>query len=115
MGYIISQYEEEFFDVTTCGDSNIERVSSLKENEFPELTWVQFKKNLIAYIIREKREIFSRTKTFLNWFKNVVLHIETAPIAELLTVCLWAKKEDMRHKRKLLEVIFARERVDVRI
>jgi len=46
-------------------------------------------------------------------FKNISFHAGATPIAELLKVCLWAKKEDVRHARKLLEVIFARDRVDV--
>ena len=46
-------------------------------------------------------------------FKNISFHAGATPIADLLKVCLWAKKEDVRHARKLLEVMFIRGGVDV--
>ena len=62
-----------------------------------------------AYIIRG----FLENENIPYQFKNISFHPGASPIADLLKVCLWAKKEDVRHARKLLEVIFDRDRVDV--
>ena len=62
-----------------------------------------------AYIIRG----FLENENIPCQFKNISFYAGATPIADLLEFCLWAKKEDMRHARKLLEVIFDRDRVDV--
>jgi hypothetical protein len=62
-----------------------------------------------AYIIRG----FLENENIPCQFKNISFYARATPIADLLKVCLWAKKEDVRHARKLLEVIFDRDRVDV--
>ena len=61
-----------------------------------------------AYIIRG----FLENENIPYQFKNISFHPGASPIADLLKVCLWAKKEDVRHARKLLEVMFARDRVN---
>ena len=62
-----------------------------------------------AYIIRG----FLENKNIPYQFKNISFHAGATPIADFLKVCLWAKKEDVRHARKLLEVMFIRGGVDV--
>ena len=57
-----------------------------------------------AYIIRE----FLDNENIPCQFKDISFHAGASPIADLLKVCLWAKKEDVRHTRKLLEVMFTR-------
>jgi hypothetical protein len=60
-----------------------------------------------AYLIRRS---FLENENIPYQFKNKAFHTEAAPIADLLKVCLWAKKEDVRHARKLIEVMFTRGR-----
>ena len=62
-----------------------------------------------AYIIRG----FLENENIPYQFKNISFHPGASPIADLLKVCLWAKKEDVRQARKLFEVMFTRGRVDV--
>ena len=62
-----------------------------------------------AYIIRG----FIENENIPYQLKNISFHTGAAPIADLLKVCLWAKKEDVRHAKKLLEVMFTQGRVDV--
>jgi hypothetical protein len=64
-----------------------------------------------TYIIRG----FLENEKIPYQFKNISFHAKATPIADLLKVCFWAKKEDMRHARKLLEVMFTRGQVDVGI
>jgi hypothetical protein len=61
-----------------------------------------------AYIIRG----FLENENIPCQFKNISFHVGATPIADLLKVFLWANKEDMRYTRKLLEVMFAQDRVD---
>jgi hypothetical protein len=61
-----------------------------------------------AYIIRG----FIKNENIPYQLKNISFHTGAAPIADLLKVCLWAKKEDVRHARKLIEVMLTRGRFD---
>ena len=61
-----------------------------------------------AYIIRG----FLENENIPCQFKNISFYAGATPIADLLKVFLWANKEDMRYTRKLLEVMFAQDRVD---
>jgi hypothetical protein len=63
-----------------------------------------------AYIIRG----FLENKNIPYQFKKISFHAGATPIADFLKVCFWSKKEDMRHTRKFLEVMFTRGRIDVR-
>ena len=93
--------EEEFSDTTlTCCDCNVALVSSLKEEELPELAVIGTILNeATAYIIRG----FLENENIPCQLENISFHAGPAPVADLMKVRLWAKKEDVGHARKLLE------------
>jgi hypothetical protein len=62
-----------------------------------------------TYIIRG----FLENENIPYQFKNISFHTAATPIEDFLKLCLWAKKEDVRILRKLLEVMFNRVRVYV--
>ena len=93
--------EEEFLDTTvTCRDCNVELVSSLTEDEVPELAVIcTILNEATAYIIRG----FLENENIPCQLGNISFHAGPAPVADLMKVRLWAKKEDVERARKLLE------------
>ncbi|MBL4665053.1 MAG: DUF2007 domain-containing protein [Nitrospinaceae bacterium] len=93
--------EEEFPDTTpTCRDCNVELVSSLKEDKFPELAVIcTILNEATAYIIRG----FLENENIPCQLENISFHAGPAPVADLMKVRLWARKEDVERARKLLE------------
>jgi len=93
--------EEEFSDTThTCRDCNVELVSSLKENEFPELAVIcTILNEATAYIIRG----FLENENIPCQLENISFRAGSAPVSDLMKVRLWAKKGDLKRARKLLE------------
>ena len=93
--------EKEFPGTTpTCSDCNVELVSSLKEDEFPELAVIcTILNEATAYIIRG----FLENENIPCQLENISFHAGAAPVADLMKVRLWAKKEDVKRARKLLE------------
>ncbi|MFT4578406.1 MAG: putative amidophosphoribosyltransferase [Nitrospinales bacterium] len=93
--------EEEFPDTTpTCSDCNVKLVSSLKEEEFPELAVIcTIINEATAYIIRG----FLENENIPCQLENISFHAGPAPVADLMKVRLWAKKKDVGRARKLLE------------
>ena len=93
--------EKEFPDTTpTCRDCNVELVSSLKEDEFPDLAVIcTILNEPTAYIIRG----FLENENIPCQLENISFHAGPAPVADLMKVRLWARKEDVERARKLLE------------
>jgi predicted amidophosphoribosyltransferase len=93
--------EEEFPDTSpTCSECNVELVSSLREEEFPELAVVcTILNEANAYIIRG----FLESENIPCQLENISFHAGPAPVADLMKVRLWGKKEDVGRARKLLE------------
>ncbi len=93
--------EEEFPDTTlTCRNCNMELVSSLKEDEFPELVVIcTILNEATAYIIKG----FLENENIPCQLENISFHAGPAPVADLMKVRLWGKKEDVARARKLLE------------
>jgi hypothetical protein len=91
--------EEEFPDTTpTCSDCNVGLVSSL--DEFPKLAVVcTILNEATAYIIRG----FLENENIPCQLENISFHAGPAPVADLMKVRLWAKKDDVERARKLLE------------
>lgn len=105
---ICPECEEEYPDtITTCRDCNVGLVSSLKEEEFPELAVVcTILNEAKAHIVRG----FLENENIPCQLENISFHAGPAPVADLMKVRLWSKKEDVPRARKLLE-----EREDVQI
>jgi hypothetical protein len=93
--------EEEFSDTTlTCCDCNVALVSSLKEEELPELAVIcTILNEATAYIIRG----FLESENIPCQLENISFHAGPAPVADLMKVRLWAREEDVGRARKLLE------------
>jgi hypothetical protein len=93
--------EKEFSDTTpTCHNCNVELVSSLKEDEFPELAVIcTILNEATAYIIRG----FLENENIPCQLENMSFHAGPAPVADLMKVRLWARKEDVERARKLLD------------
>ena len=93
--------EEEFPDTSpTCSECNVELVSSLREEEFPELAVVcTILNEANAYIIRG----FLESENIPCQLENISFHAGPAPVADLMKVRLWGRKEDVERARKLLE------------
>lgn len=91
--------EEEFPDTTlACRSCNVELVSSLDES--PELAVVcTILNEATAYIIRG----FLESENIPCQLENISFHAGPAPVADLMKVRLWTKKEDVERARKLLE------------
>jgi hypothetical protein len=78
----------------------VELVSSLKEAELPELAVIcTILNEATAYIIRG----FLENENIPCQLENISFHAGPAPVADLMKVRLWAKKEDVERARKLLE------------
>jgi hypothetical protein len=92
--------EEEFPDkIPTCRDCNVDLVSSLKEDEFPDLAIIcTILNEPNAYIIRG----FLENENIPCQLENITFHAGPAPVADLMKVRLWARKEDVKRARKLL-------------
>ena len=90
--------EEEFPDTApTCSDCNVELVSSLKEDEFPELAVIcTILNEATAYIIRG----FLENENIPCHLENISFHVGPAPVSDLMKVRLWAKKEDVKRAKK---------------
>lgn len=93
--------EEEFPDTApTFRECNVEFVSSLKEDEFPELAVIcTILNEATTYIIRG----FLENENIPYQLENISLHAGPAPVSDLMKVRLWSKKEDVKRARKLLE------------
>lgn len=91
--------EKEFSDATpNCRDCNAKLVPSL--NGFPELAVLcTILNEANAYIIRG----FLENENIPCQLENISFHAGPAPVADLMKVRLWIKKEDMEHARRLLE------------
>ena len=84
----------------TWRDCNVEFVSSLKGDEFPELAVIcTILNEATAYIIRG----FLENENIPCHLENISFHVGPAPVSDLMKVRLWAKKEDVKRARKLLE------------
>ena len=93
--------EEEFsYTTLTCCDCNVALVSSLKEEELPELAVIcTILNETTAYIIRG----FLENENIPCQLENISFHAGPAPVADLMKVRLWAREEDVGRARKLLE------------
>jgi hypothetical protein len=70
------------------------------EQEFPELAVICIILNeATAYIIRG----FLENENIPCQLENISFHAEPAPFSDLMKDRLWAKKEDVKRARKLLE------------
>ena len=92
--------EEKYSDtITTCWDCNVELVASLKEAEFPELA-------IVCIILSESNahivKGFLENENIPCQLENVSFHAGPAPVADLMKVRLWSKKQDVTRARKLL-------------
>ena len=77
----------------TWRDSNVEFVSSLKEDEFPELAVIcTFLYEATAYIIKG----FIENENIPCQLENISFHARPAPVSDLMKVRLWTKKEDVK-------------------
>ena len=78
--------EENFSDTTpTCSDCNVELVSSLKEEEYPELAVIcTILDEATAYIIRG----FLENQNIACQLENISFHAGPAPVADLMKVRL---------------------------
>ena len=105
---IFPECEEEFPDtIATCWDCNVRLVPSLAEPEFPELAVVcTILNETTAHIIKG----FLENESIPCQLENISFHAGPAPVADLMKVRLWSKKEDVLRARKLLQ-----EREDVQI
>ncbi len=107
---ICPECEEEFPDsITTCWDCNVELVSSLdtREENFPELVVVcTILNEATAYIIRG----FLESEGVPCQLEHISFHAQPAPVADLMRVRLWIKKEDTERAKKLLA-----EREDIQV
>ena len=93
--------EEKLPDTTpTFSDSNVEFVSSLREDEFPELAVIcTILNEATAYIIRG----FLENENIPCQLENISFHAGPAPVADLMKVRLWAKKEDVERTESFLK------------
>ena len=92
--------EEKYSDtITTCWDCNVELVVSLKEAKFPELAIVcTILNESTAHIVKG----FLENENIPCQLENVSFHAGPAPVADLMKVRLWSKKQDIERARKLL-------------
>jgi hypothetical protein len=93
--------EEEFLDTApTCRVCNVKLVSSLREDELPELAVIcTILNEATAYIIRG----FLDNENIPCQLENISFHAGPAPVSDLMKVRLWTKKEDVKRARKFLE------------
>ncbi len=85
--------------MTTCQYCNVELVVSLKEAELLELAIVCTILNEVnAHIIKG----FLENENIPCQLENVSFHAGIAPVADLMKVRLWSKKQDVERARKVL-------------
>ena len=96
-----TKYEQEFPDTApTWRDCNVDFVSSLKEDAFPELDVIcTILNEATAYITRG----FLENENIPCQLENISFHAGPAPVSDLMKVRLWAKKEYVKCARQLLE------------
>ena len=97
---ICPECEEKYSDtITTCLDCHVGLVASLNEAEFFELSIVcTILNEHNAYIIKG----FLENENIPCQLENVSFHAGPAPVADLMKVRLWSKKQDVKRARKLL-------------
>ena len=97
---ICPECEEKYSDaITTCLDCHVDLVASLNEAELFELSIVcTILNEHNAYIIKG----FLENENIPCQLENVSFHAGPAPVADLMKVRLWSKKQDVKRARKLL-------------
>ena len=97
---ICPECEEKYSDtITTCWYCNVELVASLKEAELLELSVVcTILNESNAHIVKG----FLENENIPCQLENVCFHASPAPVADLMKVRLWSKKQDVTRARKLL-------------
>ena len=97
---ICPECEEKYSDtITTCLDCHVDLVTSLNEAKFFELSIVcTILNEYNAYIIKG----FLENENIPCQLENVSFHAGPAPVADLMKVRLWSKKQDVKRARKLL-------------
>ena len=97
---ICPECEEKYSDtITTCLDCHVDLVTSLNEAELFELSIVcTILNEHNAYIIKG----FLENENIPCQLENVSFHAGPAPVADLMKVRLWSKKQDVKRARKLL-------------
>ena len=97
---ICPECEEKYSDtITTCLDCHVDLVTSLNEAKFFELSIVcTILNEYNAHIIKG----FLENENIPCQLENVSFHAGPAPVADLMKVRLWSKKQDVKGARKLL-------------
>ena len=97
---ICPECEEEYDGtITTCWDCNVELVASLKQADCLELAVVcTILNEANAHIVKG----FLENENIPCQLENVSFHAGPAPVADLMKVRLWSKKQDVKRSRKLL-------------
>ena len=97
---ICPECEEKYSDtITTCLDCHVDLVTSLNEVGVFELSIVcTILNEHNAYIIKG----FLENENIPCQLENVSFHAGPAPVADLMKVRLWSKKQDIKRARKLL-------------
>ena len=97
---ICPECEEEYAGtITTCWDCNVELVASLKQADCLELAVVcTILNEANAHIVKG----FLENENIPCQLENVSFHAGPAPVADLMKVRLWSKKQDVKRARKLL-------------
>jgi len=97
---ICPECEEEYDGtITTCWDCNVELVASLKQADCLELAVVcTILNEANAHIVKG----FLENENIPCQLENISFHAGPAPVADLMNVRLWSKKQDIERARKLL-------------
>ena len=97
---ICPECEEKYSDtITTCLDCHVGLVASLNEAELFELSIVcTILNEHNAHIIKG----FLENENIPCQLENVSFHAGPAPVADLMKVRLWSKKQDVKRVRNLL-------------
>ena len=97
---ICPECEEKYADtITTCWDCNVELVASLKQADCLELAVVcTILNEANAHIVKG----FLENENIPCQLENISFHAGPAPVADLMNVRLWSKKQDIERARKLL-------------
>ncbi len=97
---ICPECEEKYSDtITTCLDCHVDLVTSLNETKIFELSIVcTILNEYNAHIIKG----FLENENIPCQLENVSFHAGPAPVADLMKVRLWSKKQDVKRARKLL-------------
>ena len=98
---ICPECEEKYSDTTTtCWDCDVKLVVSLNDIEFPRLAVLSTILNeATAHIIKG----FLENENIPCYLENVSFHAGPAPVADLMKVRIWSKKQDIGRARKILE------------